>query len=153
MITSKTYPLFKIHVNKAVSLDYLSEVLDSGFINEGVQVNALCDALKPILGSDNLVLLNSCTSALTVALRLSGVAPGKNVVTSPMTCIASNTPIINLGADIRWADVSPDTGMVTASSIESQIDEHTAAVLFVDWAGVPPELDAIYALCQRRGIP
>lgn len=149
---SKTYPLFKVHVDKEPALALLSEVFDSGFINEGVQVAELTEKLKPVLGSENVMLLNSCTSALTVALSLAGVGPGKNVVTSPMTCIASNTPIINLGGSIRWTDVDPDTGMVTPETIESQIDDDTQAVLFVDWAGVPPQLDEIQDLCRRRGV-
>jgi len=149
---SKTYPLFKVHLDKAPALEGLAKVFDSGFINEGEQVTELTQKLQPILGSDQVVLVNSCTSALTMALRLAGAAPGKNIVSSPMTCIASNTPIINLGADIRWADVDPLSGMVTPETLDAQIDENTVAVLFVDWAGVPPQLDEIDALCKRKGV-
>ncbi len=149
---SKEYRLFKVHVDKKPVLAALSHVLDSGFINEGAQVDELTRLLQPVLGSDKIVLMNSCTSTLTVALRLARVGPGRNVVSSPMTCIASNTPIINLGGDIRWADVDPISGMVTADTLEAQIDENTAAVLFVDWAGVPAQLDEIDALCRRKGV-
>ena len=146
-------PLFKIAVNKEAALAGLSAVFDSGFINEGIQVAELTRVLSEKLSSDKLVLMNSCTSALTVALRLAGAGPGKNVVSSPMTCIASNTPIINLGAEIRWADVDPDSGMVTVETLDYAIDENTTAVLFVDWAGVPPELDKIDAWAKAREIP
>lgn len=149
---SKEYRLFKVHVDKEAALAALSDVLGSGFINEGAQVNELARLLQPVLGSDKIVLMNSCTSTLTVALRLAQVGPGRNVVSSPVTCIASNTPIMNLGGDIRWADVDPLSGMVTADTLEAQIDENTAAVLFVDWAGVPAQLDEIDALCRRKGV-
>lgn len=150
---SVTYPLFKVHIDKEAALSRLSEVFDSGFINEGEQVRQLGEQLAPLLGGRHLVLMNSCTSALTVALRVAGVGPGRNVVSSPMTCIASNTPVCNLGGEIRWADVSPDSGMVTPETIARAMDERTVAVLFVDWAGVPPDLESIRTLCRERGVP
>lgn len=149
----KTYPMFRVHVEAAAALRLIDEVFQSGFINEGVQVGQLTEALKPILGSDNLVLMNSCTSALTVAYFLAGVGPGTNVVTTPMTCIAGNTPIINLGGDIIWADVDPRSGMATAETIASKINDKTKAVSIVDWAGVPADLEPIDRLCRSRGIP
>lgn len=152
MSDQKSFPLFKVHVAKEAALGRLAAVFDSGFINEGTEVGRLAEALKPVLGSDNVVLMNSCTSALTVALRLAGVGPGRNVVTSPMTCIASNTPIINLGGGIKWADIDPGTGMVTADSVAEQIDEDTAAVLFVDWAGVPAPLADLWDVCKKAGV-
>lgn len=152
MSDRKSYPLFKVHVAKDAALDSLAGVFDSGFINEGVEVGRLTEALKPVLGSDSIVLMNSCTSALTVALRLAGVGPGKNVVTSPMTCIASNTPVINLGAAIKWADIDPLSGMVTPETVAAQIDENTAAVLFVDWAGVPAPLADLWTVCRKAGV-
>jgi perosamine synthetase len=152
-MTMKTYPMFRVHVEAAAALRLIDEVFQSGFINEGVQVGQLTEALKPILGSDNLVLMNSCTSALTVAYFLAGVGPGTNVVTTPMTCIAGNTPIINLGGDIIWADVDPRSGMATAETIASKINDKTKAVSIVDWAGVPADLEPIDRLCRSRGIP
>jgi dTDP-4-amino-4,6-dideoxygalactose transaminase len=146
------FPLFKVHVDIEAALKGLRTVFDSGFINEGEQVRELQSRLVPILGSSRLVLTNAGTSALTIALRLAGVGPGTNVVATAMTCIASNTPIINLGGDIRWADVDPLSGMVTAESIATRIDGNTKAVIFVDWGGVMPELAEIDTLCRDRGV-
>lgn len=152
MDNSKIYPLFKVHLDKKNALENLETVFDSGFINEGVQVSELKKALSQRFQDEKVVLLNSCTSALTVALRLAGVAPGKNVVTSPMTCIASNTPIINLGGDIKWADVDPASGMVTPETIANVIDENTVAVLYVDWGGVPADLSGIWDVARSKNI-
>ncbi len=148
----KIYPMFRVHVDGPSALRLIDEVFQSGFINEGTQVAKLTEALKPILGSDRLVLTNSCTSALTMAYHLAGVRPGTNVVTTPVTCIAGNTPIINLGGDIIWTDVDPASGMPTAEMIAAKINNKTKAVAIVDWAGVPAELDAIQKLCQARGV-
>lgn len=152
MSNTKVYPLFKVHLDKKGALDNIETVFNSGFINEGVQVNELKKALSQRFQDEKVVLLNSCTSALTIALRLAGVGPGKNVVTSPMTCIASNTPIMNLGGGIRWADIDPASGMVTPETIEAAIDEDTVAILFVDWAGVPADLKGIWDVGRSKGI-
>lgn len=75
------------------------------------------------LETDNLCLVNSCTSALTLALKLSGVKPGSAVVSTPMTCLATNTPIVNLGADIEWADIDPWTGTIEPLSVIEAIQK------------------------------
>ena len=146
------FPLFKVHVDIEAALQGIRTVFYSGFINEGEQVHELQRRLASVLGSPRIILSNAGTSALTMGLRLAGARPGANVVATAMTCIASNTPIINLGADIRWADVDPLSGMVTAETIAARIDENTKAVIFVDWGGVMPELAEIDALCRERGV-
>ncbi|NIZ00158.1 DegT/DnrJ/EryC1/StrS family aminotransferase [Thalassospira lucentensis] len=152
MSSSISYPLFKVYLEKETALSGLADVFDSGFINEGIQVNELKEQLKGVFKDDNIILMNSCTSALTVAMKLAGLKPGKNIVTSPMTCIASNTPIINLGGEIKWADVSPETGMVTAETISKEIDENTVAVLYVNWGGVPANLTDIQSVAKQHGV-
>lgn len=146
------YPLFKIKINNKKSLDLIKNVFKSGFINEGSEVKRLTEILADKLGSKKIVLTNSGTSALTIAYKLSGVKPGKNVVSSPMTCIASNTPIINLGGSIKWTDVDPKNGMITVENIKKKIDKNTVAVSFVNWGGVIPEIDKIYSFCKSKKI-
>jgi dTDP-4-amino-4,6-dideoxygalactose transaminase len=145
--------MFKVHIDKVAALKKIEEVFDSGFINEGTQVAELTSALKDRLGHEQIILTNSGTSALTMALVMCGVGPGTNVVSTPMTCVASNTPIVTLGADIVWADVDPESGMPTPQHIAEKIDANTRAVLVVDWAGVPPELDKLREVCSRQNIP
>lgn len=153
----KKYPLFKVHVDKAEALQSISEVFDSGFINEGVQVTALTRELSAYLETDRLLLTNSCTSAITLALVLSGVGHGDIVVSTPMTCVASNTPIVTLGAKIKWADIDADTGMIDPTSVsitlESLIKAGTPAkaVIAVAWAGTPPELEQLLTVCEKYG--
>jgi perosamine synthetase len=76
-----TYPMFKVHVDTDAALAELRTVFESGFVNEGVQVSAFHKAVSAFLGVDKLVLTNSCTSSLTLALKLCGVGPGTEVVT------------------------------------------------------------------------
>ena len=96
--------------------------------------------------------MNSCTSALTLALRLAGVGPGDEVITTSMTCVATNAPIATLGAKIVWADVDPDHGMVTPQSIREKMTEKTKAVMVVAWAGTPPDLAGLAEECELHGV-
>lgn len=147
-----TYPLFKVHVDRPAALAGIDEVFSSGFINEGTQVTRLTSELQRVLSASNLLLLNSCTSALTLALKLTGTTIGDNVVTTPMTCVATNTPIVSLGAKIRWADIDPTHGMVTPETIEAAINVNTHAVIVVAWAGNPPDLAGIRDVCDRHNV-
>lgn len=145
----KTYPLFKVHVPTREALALVKGVFESGFINEGEQVTQLTQALSKRWRTDRLVLTNSCTSALTMALKLAGVGSGDEVITTPMTCVATNTPIVNLGAKVVWADVDPNTGMLYADSVRARVTNRTRAVVAVAWAGNPPNMSALNQACGR----
>lgn len=147
------YPMFKVHMDTEGALAELRTVLKSGFVNEGVQVSAFHKAVSTFLGIDRLVLTNSCTSALTMALKLCGVGPGGEVVTTPMTCVATNTPISNLGGTIVWADIDGVTASIDPTDVEHKITPDTRAIMCVAWAGTPCHLDALDEIAKHRGIP
>ena len=147
------FPLFKVHIPVEEALAAIRKVLESGFVNEGQQVTDFQNALVDFLGGRNLVLTNSCTSALTMAYKISGVGPGTEVITPAMTCVATNTPIVNLGAKIVWADIQPDSGSIDPTDIERKITDKTRAIVYVNWAGTPCDLEAIQSIGQTHGIP
>lgn len=146
------YPLFKVHVDNKSALKELETVLLSGFLNEGEQVTKLTEYLINYLNHPNVVALNSCTSALTLALKLSDVQPGDEVITVSMTCVASNTPIHNLGAKIVWADINHKTGNIDPSKIEELITPKTKAILCVNWAGLPCDLKTLSEISKKYNV-
>ncbi len=148
----KTYPLFKVHIAHEDALARIGDVFASGFINEGEQVTQLTNELQREFCTDNLVLTNSCTSALTMALHLAGVGPGDEVISTPMTCVATNTPIVLAGARIVWSDIDPDSGLIDPWDVVKKITKRTKAVMAVAWAGTPPDLQTLKEICARRGI-
>ncbi len=148
----KTYPIFKVHVPAQEALAAIGQVFTSGFINEGVEVTQLTKGLQAHLEAENLILMNSCTSALTLALKLADVDHRSSVISTPMTCVATNTPIVAAGARIHWADISNTHGMVTPWTIDDAIDTDTKAVMVVAWAGNPPDLEGIRRVCDQHGI-
>lgn len=146
------YPMFKVHVDVDSALKKVEEVLRSGFMNEGIQVTELNNAMSAYLGHNNVLALNSCTSAITLALKLAGVQPGDEVITTSMTCVASNTPIHNVGAKLVWADINKFTGNIDPDQVLNKITNKTKAVLCVNWAGLPCDLERLQTICTSAGI-
>jgi len=148
----KNYPLFKVHIDTDSALSQLRDVFESGFINEGIQVTELTHKLSEILDHKNLIVVNSGTSALTLALKLSDVGHGDEVITTAMTCVATNTPIENLGAKLVWADIDPESGSIDPLDVARKITSRTKAVMCVAWAGNPCDLSELNRVCKNAGI-
>lgn len=149
----KYYPLFKVHVDVPAALKKVEEVLRSGFINEGKQVTELTEAMQHELKAKNLLLTNSCTSSLTLALHLCDSLKSGEVITTPMTCVATNTPIMTSGYDIVWADIDPKSGLIDPDDVVRKINRHTKAVMAVAWAGTPPDLERLSSICCAENVP
>ena len=149
---SPTIPLFKVHMPDDVSAPLL-ETLHSGYIGEGPRVKDFEAAVARFLHTNNVLATNSCTSAIQLALRLANVGVGDEVISTPMTCTATNEPIMAAGARIVWADIDPISGNIDPNSIRDKISARTKAIMVVHWGGYPVELDAIGALSREYGIP
>src|SRR3990167_9223283 len=91
------YPLFKVYMAPDMGKT-LENILNSGTITEGPVAKNFEEESASFIGNPNTALCNSGTSALMLALRLAGVGPGDEVITSPMTCLATNEPILLAGA-------------------------------------------------------
>jgi len=147
----KRIPLFKVHVAPTAA-KLVSEVLASGYIGQGPKVDEFevmltlaFDSARPVLA------VNSCTSAIELSLHMCGVGPGDEVITTPQTCTATNSPIIARGARPVWADIWADSGNISSADIARKITSRTKAIICVDWAGVPCDYAAIRAVA--KGIP
>ena len=128
-------PLFKVKMSENAS-SAVSEVLNSGFIGQGPKVEEFEDLLWAELKCKNRpVTVNSCTSAIDLALHLCGVGPGDEAICTPLTCWASNIGPVHRGATIRWADIDPITGLIDPDSVKSLITSKTKAIIAVNWAG------------------
>ncbi len=142
-------PLFKVRVSPTADQE-VSKVLSSGFIGQGPKVEEFEDLLKIELNSKvRPITVNSCTSAIDLALHLIGVGPGDEVISTPQTCFASQVGSIHRHAKIRWADIDPITGLIDVDSVESLITEKTKAIICVNWAGKLCDFENL----KRFGIP
>ena len=144
-------PLFKVHMPESV-MEPLKATLFSGYIGQGPRVEEFEAALAPWVGSSQVLAVNSGTSAIHLALRLAGVGPGDEVITTPMTCTATNEPILERGAKIVWADIDPYTGEIDPDDVEGKITSKTKAIIAVHWGGYPCNLHLLRQIGRRHGV-
>lgn len=143
--------LFKVNIPDSVN-EVLKPVFESGYIANGQMVREFETLLNNYIGNQNLVTTNSGTSSLTLSLLMAGVTPGDEVIASPMTCLATNMPILSLNARPVWCDINPKTGNIDPKGIEKLVSEKTKAILYVHWAGDVGEIDEINEISEKYKI-
>ena len=143
--------LFKVHMPKSVD-EPLLKVLHSGFIGQGSKVDEFEEKLSDYFGNNKVLTLNNGTAGLHLALRLANVGCGDEVITTPMTCTATNMPILAMGAKIVWADVDPVTGLIDPDDIERKITEKTKAIIMVHFGGRVCDIEKINKIAQKYRI-
>lgn len=144
--------LFAVHMPAAIDKPFLS-TLHSGYIGQGARVEEFEQKLASYIGNKNVLSLNSATSGLELALHLAGVDRDTEVISTPMTCMATNTPIISRGAIPIWADIDPETGLIDPLDVERKITGKTRAIMAVHWGGLPCDLEALADISARYAIP
>jgi dTDP-4-amino-4,6-dideoxygalactose transaminase len=131
----------------------LEKILYSGYIAQGEQVDSFEQIFNEYIGAGNALTLNSGTAALHIALILAGVKEGDEVISTPLTAEPTNVAIKMVGGNIRYADIDINTGSIDPKSIEKNINEKTKAILFVDYAGIPANIAAIFEISKKFKIP
>ncbi len=130
----------------------VAEVLRSGWITSGPQVLALEQALSAYLGGRPVRTLTSATGALEVALQVCGIGPGDEVITPALSFTATPNVITRVGARPVFVDVDLDTRNVSLDQVEKAITAKTRAIMPVHFAGLPVDMDRLYALAQKHKL-
>lgn len=130
----------------------VAEVLRSGWITSGPQVKAFEAALSELCGARAVRTFNSGTAALEVALRIAGIGPGDEVVTTPLSWVATANVVLEVGARPVFADVDPRTRNIDLNQVEKAVSPATRAIIPVDLAGLPVDRDRLYALARERKL-
>jgi perosamine synthetase len=130
-------------------VDAVVAALRSDWLTTGPQVDALETDLARWTGGAPCVVVTSGTAALHVAYAAAGVGPGDEVVTSPMTFVATAATAIALGATVVFADVEDETATLDPVTVQAALGPRTRAVTAVDYAGHPAEYDALRKLVGR----
>ena len=128
------------------------EVLHSDWITTGPKVAEFEEAFAEYVGAKYAVSFSSGTAALHGAAFAAGLGPGDEAITTPMTFCATANCVLYQGARPVFADVCPDTLNIEPNEVAQRITLHTKAVLPVDYAGHPADLDAILELADRHGL-
>lgn len=149
-------PLFKVNMSPEAPAR-VAEVLASGMVGEGPRVEEFQKSLQVLLGSESVTCLNSCTSALVLALRLARVGDGRTVISTPFTFVATNTAIKEAGGEIKWAKIQQETLCADPEDIVHIVNRsnHDVAAVVVTLVGgwAPAGLDFLYGYLREHGIP
>ena len=158
----KIIPLFKVYMSKTAK-DVVGTVLDSGYIGQGPKVDEFEILLKERFKNDYVITTNSATSAEHLAIHLlkkpfkgvqmqdnftrnhnwDGIKDGDEVLATPLTCTASNFPILANNLKIKWVDVDPKTLNMDLDDLARKITKTTKAIMLVHWGGYPVDLDRV----------
>lgn len=146
----KTIKLFKPYVSW-LSRIYALKVLMGTQLAEGPVVKQFEYEFAKTFQKDNVVAVNSGTSALELAYELAGVGPGDEVITPVLTCTATNLPIIHRGAQIVFADIDDDLN-ISIEDVQRKITPKTKAIVFVHFGGNSRGLRQLLVLAREYNI-
>ena len=130
----------------------VAEVLRSGWITSGPQVKAFEAKLSEHCGGRPVRAFNSGTATLEVGLRIGGVGAGHEVITTPLSWVATSNVILEVGARPVFVDIDPATRNIDLDRIEAAITPATRAIIPVDLAGRPVDRDRLYAIANKRRL-
>ncbi len=129
-----------------------AEVLGSDWITQGPAVEEFERAFARQVGAAHAVAFANGTLALAGLVRAAGLSPGDEVITTPLTFVATSNALLHAGAVPVFADIDPRTGTLDPARAEEKVTPKTRAVLVVDYAGHPCDYVALRDLCRRRGL-
>ena len=159
-------PLFKVFMDKNAHKS-VRKVLESGFIGQGPKVEEFESNLKEYFGVDYISTVNAATSAEHLALHQlknpiqevfdgcasrevwPGLKDGDEVLTTPLTCTATNWPILANNLKIKWVDVDENTLNMDLVDLERKITKKTKVIFVVHWGGYPVDLDRLDMIARN----
>lgn len=126
-------------------------VLRSDWLTTGPKVDEFEERFAEWIGAKHAVTVCSGTAALHTAAFAAGLQPGDEAVTTPLTFCATANCVLYQGASPVFADVTSDTLNIDPEQVEARMSPRTKAIIAVDYAGHPAELEPLQALARRRG--
>ncbi|WP_432694246.1 DegT/DnrJ/EryC1/StrS family aminotransferase [Priestia aryabhattai] len=131
-------------------IEEVVSALKSGWITTGPKTKEFEKRIAEYVGTNKAVCLNSATSAMELTLRILGVGPGDEVITSAYTYTATASVIDHVGAKIVLVDTAPDSFEMDYSKLAEAITERTKVVIPVDLAGKMCDYDGIYKAVESK---
>lgn len=130
----------------------VGEVLRSGWITTGPKNQAFEALLSEYFGGRPVRTFNSGTCTMEIALRIAGVGPGDEVITTPISWPATANVIIEVGATPVFADIDPVTRNMDLDKLEAAITPRTKAIIPVYLSGLPMDMDRLYAIANKHDL-
>jgi len=127
----------------------VGNVLRSGWITSGPKVAEFEQVLSDYFGGRPVRTFNSGTCTMEIALRIAGIGPGDEVITTPISWVATANVILEVGATPVFADIDPVTRNVDLDKLEAAINSRTKAIIPVYLAGKPVDMERLYAIAAK----
>ncbi len=144
-------PFYKPYLGED-EIEAVARAIRSGLIGSGPFVKHFEWLFGKYVGASNSIAVNSCTSALHLALLAANIEPGDEVITSSVTFSSTINAIIYTGATPIITDVNEDDLCIDVQQIEKKITNRTKAILPVHYAGMSCNMDAIRDLCKKYNL-
>jgi dTDP-4-amino-4,6-dideoxygalactose transaminase len=145
-------PIFKPFMPDELIPD-IEEILYSGRLSFGENGRLFEKKLSFYIGNSNILTTSSYNNALLIVLSTLNLKPGDEIIASPVSCLASSQPFVVKGLKVKWADVDPYTGTLSADDVRSKISTKTKAIFHNHHCGFVGNIEAINKLGQDFGIP
>src|SRR5215469_10792717 len=134
------------------TIQLVVEVLRSGWLATGPKVAALEAELSKYLGGRPIRTQTSATAGMEMALKACGIGAGDEVITPSLSFVATANVIVRVGAKPVFVDVELDTRNIDLDQVEAAITARTRAILPVHFAGLPVDMDRLYAIAARHRL-
>ena len=130
----------------------VADVLRSGWITSGPNVKTFEAKLSEFCGGRPVRAFNSGTCTMEIALRIAGVGAGHEVITTPLSWVATSNITLDVGARPVFVDIDPVTRNIDLARIEAAITPATRAIIPVDLAGLPVDRDRLNAIAKKHNL-
>ncbi len=136
----------------AATIAAVGEVLASGWITSGPKMREFEARLSTLFGGRPVRSFANGTATMEVALRIAGIGPGDEVITTPITWVATANVVLAVGARPVFVDVDPRTRNLDLDAVEAAITPRTRALMPVYLSGLPVDMDRLYAIAKRHDL-
>jgi perosamine synthetase len=148
--------LFAPYIPDDAKIEVLN-TLNSRWVGQGPKGDRFEEDFKRKFGVDYAIALNSGSSALETAYELAGIKAGDEVIATPLTCTATNIPLLRMGATIVWADINKHTLCLDRTDVRRKITDKTKAIVNVHLGGIESDLGnmpvpVVSDACQALGV-
>jgi len=147
----KFLPLSRPTISKE-TIDEVVKVLESGWLATGPLTQKFEAELSKYFGDRKAACFTSATAGLHASLIAIGIKPGDEVITTPLTFVATANVIAMLGARPVFVDIERDTFNIDVKKVEAACTEKTKAIMPVHYAGLPVDLDPLYEIAKRKNL-
>lgn len=134
------------------TIDAVSEVLRSGWVTSGPKLDEFESALSQYFGGRPVRCFANGTATMKIALQVAGIGDGDEVITTPISWVATSNVILGVGAKPVFVDIDPVTRNIDLNKVAAAITPKTRAIMPVYLAGLPLDMDQLYTLAKQHKL-